>query len=56
MVPVSRTDGRIIICAGFCNLNKMCPKDDFTLPNIDIFIENTIRYEMVSIMDDFFWI
>lgn len=37
----------------FYDLNKACPKDDFPLPNIDILIDNTMSYEMLSIMDGF---
>jgi hypothetical protein len=34
-------------------LNKACPKDDFPLLNIDIIVDLTIGYEMLSLMDCF---
>lgn len=37
----------------FHDLNKACPKDDFPLPNIDILVNNTMGYEMLSLMDVF---
>lgn len=30
-----------------------CPKDDFPLPHIDLFVDNTDGYEMFSFMDAF---
>lgn len=53
MVPISKPDGRICICIDFHDLNKVCPKDDFSLPNINILFKNTIEYNILSIMDGF---
>ena len=35
------------------DLNKACPKDDFSLPVMEIMIDNTSSYEMFSFMDGF---
>lgn len=37
----------------FCDLNKACPKGDFPMPNINILVNNTMVYEMLSLMDYF---
>lgn len=34
-------------------MNKVCPKDEFLLPNIDIIVDLTTGYEMLSLMDGF---
>ena len=53
IVPVMRKDGRVRICIDFRDLNRACPKDDFLLPHIDVLIDNTAGYEMLSFMDGF---
>ena len=37
----------------FWDLNQACPEDDFLLPHIDLLIDNTAGYEMLSFMDGF---
>ena len=37
----------------FRDLNKACPKDDFQLPHIDLLVDNTSGYQMLSFMDGF---
>jgi hypothetical protein len=37
----------------FWNLNKASPKDDFSLPYIDILIDNAARSSTYSFMDGF---
>ena len=53
MVLVSKKDGRVRVCVNYKDLNKVCPKDDFSLPHIDILIENVIVCAMYSFMDGF---
>ena len=53
IVPVIKKNGQVWICINFLDLNQTCPKDDFLLPHIDLLINNTIGYEMLSFMDDF---
>ena len=42
-----------MICVDFRDLNKACPKDDFYLPNLDMIIDTTVNYEILSFMDRF---
>ena len=37
----------------FLNLNKACPKDEFSLPSIDVLIDSAAGQEMFTFMDGF---
>jgi hypothetical protein len=37
----------------FRNLNKVCPKDEFPLPSMDVLIDSATSHEMFSFMDGF---
>lgn len=50
---VNCINGYLQIYTGFYYLNKAYPKDEFPFLNIDILINNTMSYEMLSLMDDF---
>lgn len=41
------------MCVDFTNLNKVCPKDSFSLPIIDLLVDSTARYEMLTFIDAF---
>ena len=53
IVPVIKKNGQVRICIDFLDLNRACPKDDFPLPHIDLLIDNTAGYKMLSFMDRF---
>ena len=53
MVPISKPVGWIKVCIDFRNINIAYPKDDFPLPNINILVDNTMSYEILSLMDGF---
>ncbi|KAH9288616.1 hypothetical protein KI387_032733, partial [Taxus chinensis] len=53
IVPVLKNNGKIRICIDFRDINKACPKDDFPLPSIDVIIEATSGFEILSLMDGF---
>jgi hypothetical protein len=40
------------MCIDYRDLNRACPKDDFPLPKIDILVDSTAGYEMLSFMDE----
>ena len=42
------------VCVDFTNLNKACPKDNFLLSKIDLIVDATSKYELMSFMDAFF--
>jgi hypothetical protein len=41
------------MCVDYRNLNKVGPKDDFSLPHIDLLVDNIAGQEMMSFMNDF---
>ena len=41
------------MCVDFRDLNKVCPKDDFPLPHIDVLVDNTADSALMSFMDGF---
>ena len=53
IVPVKKKNGQIRCCVDFRNLNKVCPKDEFPLPNMDLLIDSTAGSAMFSFMDGF---
>ena len=53
IVPVGKIDGVVRIYTDFRDLNKACPKDDFSLPNIDMIVDSTASHAMLSLMDNF---
>ena len=53
IVPVIKKNGQVRICIDFRDLNQAYPKDDFPLRHIDLLIDNTAGYEMLSFMDGF---
>ena len=53
IVPVPKKDGKICMCVDFRDLNKACPKDDFSLPHIDVIVDRKASSAMYSFMDGF---
>lgn len=53
MKPITKPSGDIRICTNFRDLNKAFPKDDFSLPNIDMIMDLTAGHELLSLMDGF---
>ncbi|XP_077221699.1 uncharacterized protein LOC143855468 [Tasmannia lanceolata] len=53
IVPGPKKDGKVRMCVDFIDLNKVNPKDDFHLPNIDILVDNTAGHALLSFMDGF---
>ena len=53
VVLVPKKDGKVRVCVEFCDLNKASPKDDFSLPHIDMLVDSIARHSMLSFMDGF---
>ncbi|KAH9303528.1 hypothetical protein KI387_043890 [Taxus chinensis] len=53
IVPVLKKNGKIRICIDFRDINKACPKDDFPLPSINVIVDATAGFELLSLMDGF---
>ena len=53
VVLVKKSNGKWRMCVDFTDLNKACPKDSYPLPRIDLLVDSTAGYEMLSFMDAF---
>ena len=41
------------MCVAFTNLNKVCPKDSFPLPQIDQLVDSTAGHKLLTFMEAF---
>ena len=53
IVPMKKKNGKIRCCVDFWDLKKVCTKDEFPLPNMDLLIDLAAGHEMFSFMDGF---
>ena len=53
VVLVKKANGKWRLRIDFININKACPKDSFPLPRIDLIVDATAGYELLSFMDAF---
>ena len=53
IVPVKKKNRKIRCCVDFQDLNKVYPKDESPLPNMDLLINSATGHEMFSFMDGF---
>ncbi|XP_057734679.1 uncharacterized protein LOC130950160 [Arachis stenosperma] len=51
VVLVKKHNGRWRMCVDYSDLNKACPKDCFSLPNIDALVDAAAGYRYLSFMD-----
>ena len=50
---IKKKNRQIRCCVDFRNLNRVCPKYEFLLPNMDLLIDSAARSAMFSFMDGF---
>jgi hypothetical protein len=50
-VMVKKANGKWRICIDITNLNKACPKDEFTLPRIDSLVDASATSKLMSLLD-----
>ena len=53
VVLVKKANGKWRLCIDFTDINKVCPKDSFPLPRIDLIVDATASHELLSFMDAF---
>ncbi|KAK4383600.1 Retrovirus-related Pol polyprotein from transposon [Sesamum angolense] len=51
IVVVPKTTGKWRMCTDFTDLNKVCPKDPYPLPQIDLLVDSTAGCALFSMMD-----
>ena len=53
VVMIKKANGKWRMCVYFTNLNKVCPKDSYPFPRVDILVDLTARHQLLSFMDAF---
>ena len=53
VVLVKKENGKWRLCIDFTDINRACPKDNFSLPQIDLIVDATAGHELLSFMDAF---
>ena len=53
VVMVKKANGKWRICVDFTDLNKVCPKDSYPLPRVDVLVDSTAQHQLLSFMDAF---
>ncbi|PKI58222.1 hypothetical protein CRG98_021393 [Punica granatum] len=54
IVPVEKKNRKVRVYIDFRDLNKASPKDNFSLPHIDVLVDNIACHTQFSFMDGFF--
>ena len=53
VVPVPKKYEKVCMCVDYRDLSRVSPKDDFTLPHIQVLVDNTAQHKVFSFMDGF---
>ena len=53
VVLVKKANGKWRLCIDFTDIKRACPKDSILLPRIDLIVDATASYELLSFMDAF---
>ena len=53
VVMVKKANGKWRMCEDFTDLNKVCPKDSYPLPRVNVLVNSTAQYKLLSFMDSF---
>lgn len=48
---VKKSSSKWKMCQDFTNLDLVCPKDTYPLPNMDTLIDRVLGYKMLNFMD-----
>lgn len=51
MVIVPKEIGKWRMCVDYTNLNRVCPKDSFLLPQIDQLVDSPSEHEVLSLLN-----
>ena len=53
VVLIPKKNGKVRMCVDLRDLNKAFPKDDFSLPHIDVLVDNMTSSALMSSMNGF---
>ena len=48
VVMVKKAKGKWRMCMDFTDLNKACPKYSYPLPRVDVLVDSTTQYQLLS--------
>ena len=54
IVMVKKANGKWRMCVDFMDLNKVCPKDSYPRPWVDVLVDSIVRHQLLSFMDAFY--
>jgi hypothetical protein len=54
MVSVRKKNGEIRLCVDFYALNRASVKDNFSLPNMEMILQQVVGSQIMSLLDGFF--
>lgn len=47
VVLVKKSSGKCRMCVYYTNINRVCPKDSYPLPNIDKLVDSSVGYKLL---------
>ena len=53
VVIFKKAYGKWRMCVDFMGLNKICPKDSYPIPWVDVLVDSIARHQLLSFMDAF---
>ena len=53
VVMVKKANRKWRMCIDFTDLNKVCPKDSYPFPLVNILVDSTAQHQLLSFMDAF---
>ncbi|PKI57967.1 hypothetical protein CRG98_021642, partial [Punica granatum] len=53
IAPVEKMDGRVRVCVDYRDLTKASLKENFSLPHIDVLVDNTAHHTQLSFINGF---
>ena len=53
VVLVKKANDKLQLCIDFTDINRVCPKDSFLLPQTHLIVDATTGHELLSFMDAF---
>ena len=53
VILVKKANGKWRLYIDFTDINRVCPKDSFSLPRIDLIVDAIADHELLSFMDAF---
>lgn len=53
IVPVIKKNGTLRICIDFTDLNNVTPKDEYSMPVVEMLVDSAVGFEYLSMLDGY---